>query len=321
MRIAVLLPTLLLTIIQCFAQENNSWLAGRWNGAGDVPKSYIATHIIRSMDITLGQGDTYSCLYTNAINDRNGSMKKVMNKGRFYDNKFHTISSEVIYQKNPPGARWVDCDDCDEKEEIIIEEDKIKILYLIPKCRPACDGTGYFYKDLSSFDLPMQRYLVKRFGTPTQLERFEAVYPEKPIVKPAPPETTTVKIPSKPIRKPVTPLNSRKTTPLNTYSMTEREITLELYDDATEDGDTISVYDNGRLIVDKLGLKNAPQQIKLFIDDNNKKHIIILVAENLGTIPPNTAVLKVTAGGIKEELQVRLTLKQNASITFYYTGD
>lgn len=319
MRMRCLLPTLLLIVTQCFAQEDNSWLAGRWNGAGDVPKSYLATHIIRSMDITLGPGDTYSCLYTNAINDRNGSMKKVKYKGRFYDNKFHTISSEVIYQKNPPGARWVDCDDCDEKEEIIIEEDKIKIIYFIPKCRAACDGTGYFYKDLFSFDQPMQRYLVRRFGTRAQVEKFESAYPEKPILKPAPKESAPMKPYIKP--KPVTPLTTRETTPLNTYNMSDREITLELFDDATEDGDTISVYDNGRLIVDKLGLKNAPQQIKVFIDSYNKTHVITLVAENLGKIPPNTAVLKVTAGPVKEELQVRLTLKQNASITFNYTGN
>lgn len=320
MRIAYVLPALLLVVLHSFAQENNSWLAGTWIGRGDVPKSYYTTHFTRTMEITLGAGNNYTCIYTNGINDQNKSMRKELVKGQFYDNQFHTLSSEVIYLKQPPGAKWSNCSSCGEKNEIIIEKDKIKIQYLIRNCSPSCDGTGFYYKLLSSFDLNMQRYLIKRFGTLIQIEEFESANPEKTINKIPISETVRPIIKNKPIPKPATPLTTRKTTPLNTYNISDRELTLELFDDATEDGDTISIYDNGRLIVSKLGLRNTPQQIKVTIDKYNKSHIITLVAENLGKIPPNTAVLRVIAGLIREELQVRLTLKQNASITFNYTN-
>jgi hypothetical protein len=58
--------------------------------------------------------------------------------------------------------------------------------------------------------------------------------------------------------------------------------------------------------------------LRLAIDSKTKIQEVVMVGENLGTIPPNTALMIIKAG--KERYQLYLTAdeKQNAMVRFIY---
>ena len=100
-----------------------------------------------------------------------------------------------------------------------------------------------------------------------------------------------------------------------------RELTLNLYDNGVVDGDTVTVYYNGKLIVNKKRLSTAPVVINLVLEDNVTTHEIVLFAENLGSIAPNTALIVVTAGKKRYELRSSADLSKNAVLVFEYVPD
>jgi len=71
---------------------------------------------------------------------------------------------------------------------------------------------------------------------------------------------------------------------------------LDFYDNAEIDGDTISVSVDNKMVVTSQRLAAKPITVNIRIDLANTEHEVIMIAENEGTIPPNTALLIVTAG-------------------------
>jgi hypothetical protein len=95
-------------------------------------------------------------------------------------------------------------------------------------------------------------------------------------------------------------------------------IKLEFYDNAEIDGDTISVTVNEKTMVShqRLGLKPIAVDVK--IDLNHLEQEVTMVGENLGSIPPNTALLIVTAGRKRYQLYLSSNGKKNAQVRFVY---
>ena len=71
---------------------------------------------------------------------------------------------------------------------------------------------------------------------------------------------------------------------------------LDFYDNAEIDGDTISVSVDNQTVVTHQRLAAKPITVFIRIDFVKTEHEVIMIAENEGTIPPNTALLIVTAG-------------------------
>ena len=59
-------------------------------------------------------------------------------------------------------------------------------------------------------------------------------------------------------------------------------------------------------------------EFNIELDENLKQHEIILFAENLGSIPPNTALLIITAGDKRYELFASANLQENAVLILNY---
>ncbi len=127
--------------------------------------------------------------------------------------------------------------------------------------------------------------------------------PVLPIVKPLP-------LPPR--------IAERKNVEQGKITVTENKINLKMYDNGVVDGDTITVYYNGKLIVNKQKLSEKPIDINLTLDENAISHEITLFAENLGGIPPNTALIVVTAGKKRYELRSSADLTKNAVLIFKY---
>lgn len=114
-------------------------------------------------------------------------------------------------------------------------------------------------------------------------------------------------------------INGRKNKEQSRIVLNERNITLALYDNGTVDGDAVSIYYNGKKIINNQKLSTIPITITLTLDANTNIHSLVMYAENLGTIPPNTALIIVTTASKKRyELYSSATLQQNAELIFEY---
>ena len=100
--------------------------------------------------------------------------------------------------------------------------------------------------------------------------------------------------------------------------VTNRDIIVKLYDNGEIDDDTISVYLDNKLMLSSKRLSAAPLTIKFTIDEGDSDHELIMVAENLGRIPPNTSLMVVEAGEQRFEVRITSTEQKNAVVRFRY---
>lgn len=92
-------------------------------------------------------------------------------------------------------------------------------------------------------------------------------------------------------------------------------IKVDLYDDGEIDNDIVSVYFNNALMVDKISLTAKARSFTLNLAEG-KTNELILYADNLGDIPPNTALMVITDGVRRYEVRLSADLKNNASVRF-----
>jgi hypothetical protein len=93
---------------------------------------------------------------------------------------------------------------------------------------------------------------------------------------------------------------------------------LDFYDNAEVDGDSITVLVNKNVIVSHQRLSTKPITIFVKIDLVHTFQEIEMQAENLGSIPPNTAMLIITAGQKKYQLFLSSTESKSAMVRFVY---
>lgn len=109
-------------------------------------------------------------------------------------------------------------------------------------------------------------------------------------------------------------LKKRDNDLVKTITTSAKEFKIELYDNGEIDGDRISVYHNNELIVSNKMLTDKPISFTIKANENAPVHEFVMVAENLGTIPPNTALMVLTAGQKRYELFLTSTEQKNAVV-------
>jgi hypothetical protein len=92
------------------------------------------------------------------------------------------------------------------------------------------------------------------------------------------------------------------------------EIKVDLYDNGQIDGDTVTIYHNNVLLVSKKRLSEKPITLRIAVNKGQPHHELVMVAENLGSIPPNTSLMIVTAGDVRHEIFISSTQQKNAKI-------
>ena len=97
-----------------------------------------------------------------------------------------------------------------------------------------------------------------------------------------------------------------------------KQFSIDLYDNGTIDNDTIIVYDNKKLLVSKKRLSYKAIHLEFSLSEIMNEHEIIIVAHNMGTVPPNTALLVLKDGITRQELFITSTNKTNAKIIISY---
>lgn len=152
--------------------------------------------------------------------------------------------------------------------------------------------------------------------SPPPVVKTDTIAKSAPVTTPAQPEIKNTP-PQKIIPVPDV-IKSRSNPLLKTITTNAQDIKIELYDNGEIDGDTITVYDNNEVIAWKKGLTDKPITLNIKADENTPVHEFVMVADNLGSIPPNTALMIITTGGKRYQLFVSSDEKKNAKVVVQY---
>jgi zinc protease len=107
-------------------------------------------------------------------------------------------------------------------------------------------------------------------------------------------------------------IEKRKNTVKETIEVTNPFVTLQFFDDGVEDGDSITVYVNSKKIVSQKRLSYEPVTIPVKLVRGVNE--IAMYADNNGTIPPNTALLKVIADKKEYKIELKSDDKTNGVV-------
>ncbi|MBK8608563.1 MAG: hypothetical protein IPL84_01030 [Chitinophagaceae bacterium] len=105
---------------------------------------------------------------------------------------------------------------------------------------------------------------------------------------------------------------------IKTIEIDNPTFTVALYDNGEIDGDSISLLFNGRLLLAHKRLSDKALQLKLDVDPGRDVNELIMYAENLGTIPPNTALMVVYDGDNRYEVRISSDLQKSGVIRFVH---
>jgi hypothetical protein len=131
------------------------------------------------------------------------------------------------------------------------------------------------------------------------LTRFEkSVFPAAPAAKPTPPQKIDQLV--------------------QEIRLDSGEVQLSFYDNGQIDGDTISVYVNKKPLIVNQMLRAEPIILKIWIDSKQPVREIVMVGENLGQIPPNTALMIVTTRNERHQVYLTADERKNALVRLIF---
>ncbi len=103
---------------------------------------------------------------------------------------------------------------------------------------------------------------------------------------------------------------------LKKIAISQPNFKVDLYDDGDVDGDIVTVYYNGKVVVSSKKLTEKPLSLNLSADPSRKENELLIYAENEGDIPPNTALMIVTEGNNRNEVRITADSKKNGVVLF-----
>ena len=109
----------------------------------------------------------------------------------------------------------------------------------------------------------------------------------------------------------------RKTVVAHTIYVDSPDVKVAFYDNGTVDGDSISVFFDNQVLVSKKGLSLNPITVDLKLEPSTE-HQMVVFAETMGSIAPNTSVVIITSGAKRYELLLSSNEEKNSSIKIIY---
>ena len=139
----------------------------------------------------------------------------------------------------------------------------------------------------------------------------EATKTEEVVVKKEPQQTST----PKPTQA-AADIDKRTIETIQSVYYKTDSLELTLYDNGEVDGDTVSVLMNGEVIMPRVGLSTNAIRKKISTVNTGDSIQLIMYAENLGLLPPNTGLLIVYDGTVRHEIRFSGNLQKSAAIVF-----
>ncbi len=151
-----------------------------------------------------------------------------------------------------------------------------------------------------------------------------AMQPQKPVFIPAPTPKPSIQKTPKPVNEPVVsaPLTNEQKFRTRTRQLVQEipltgdSLELRFYDNAEIDGDSIAVFFNDKMLAQHIRLSETAFIIKLPVAAMQPTNDLVMVAENLGSIPPNTSLMIAMVDGRRYEARLASTENSSAVIRF-----
>ncbi len=189
-------------------------------------------------------------------------------------------------------------------KSINIQEEKVSLFRIPPDCIPC-----------------VKKYSLS-FHTDGKEEQLRGSWTGKTMdgKSNCPPGTIVLTRIQEPAFKPEVPpiLIERKLELVKEIKVDTGNLRLDFYDNGIIDGDIISVYVNDVAVVSNQVLDAKPITIYIRIDASKPLTEMVMVGENLGSIPPNTALMIVKANDKRYQVYLTSDDKKNAMVRFIY---
>jgi len=119
-------------------------------------------------------------------------------------------------------------------------------------------------------------------------------------------------VPPRPVAEDIA---SRKTEVIRSIYVQSDSLVLSLYDNGEIDGDTVSVVMNDRIIIARQGLGINAIKATVYVPRGQEDSVrLVMYAENLGRIPPNTGLLIVQDGDETHHIRFSGDYQKNSAV-------
>lgn len=162
---------------------------------------------------------------------------------------------------------------------------------------------------------------VSQYGLDSKIPEEKTLAPAMAKTAPAEPvDQNPVKVVIPPTPATASPdilqnkFTARKNVLQTVIPITASTIELRFYDNAEIDGDSIAIFLNGNLLFKNIRLTDQPYSILLQASDLKADNELVMVAENLGSIPPNTSYMVALVGDKRYEARLYANEKSSALV-------
>ncbi|MBN8859698.1 MAG: hypothetical protein J0H29_14975 [Sphingobacteriales bacterium] len=162
--------------------------------------------------------------------------------------------------------------------------------------------------------------MIARQPAPVPVQKPPVAIVPAVVKTPSPPETVVIAEQPKPLPAAQLTIEQkfalREKIPSLEIPLAGDSIELNFYDNAEIDGDSITLFLNNKLIFQHIYLTDKPFTVKLPVSDLQETNELVMVAENLGSIPPNTSFMVAYVDGQRYEARLVSTEGSSAMIRF-----
>ena len=193
----------------------------------------------------------------------------------------------------------------DEKKTKTIVQPKEKATTLVPKILNKPDVSSQTKKENNNQNTSLKK--SQTVIVPKEKNKEPIIIPvSKPLQNPS--------IVTEPIVS-SEELAKRKIETIRTVDFKSDSLVLTLYDNGVVDGDTVTIILNGKVIMSKQGLSTKAITKTIYTTPELGDSLqLIMYAENLGSIPPNTGLLIIQDGEDRYQIRFAGDLQKNSAI-------
>ena len=161
------------------------------------------------------------------------------------------------------------------------------------------------------FDLQLNKDAKNQDSILTALRQFKETY--QAWTPSATDTIVTVVIQQRPVVNYVVnnQYKQRENVVLEEIEVEADSVRIDIYDNGEVDGDSVSLFFNDKLLASSQRLSTKSVQMDLMLDSTREYNEISMFADNLGSIPPNTALMIVYDGRKRYEVRLSSNLSQN----------
>jgi len=300
--------TTILLLLCCARQVRSQEITGYWYGSGHVENGGSSNNYM--FELVLEQNGPRVNAILNYFFKQ--SYRSFRLKGSYLStNRSLTLYNVPITYHNSPSSMEVDC-----PMDLLAQ---VRISRVDAHIKGALVSKGTYRNTCPAvmFDLLQNREAGNLDSVKQAIAQFKE---SNQLWKPGSADTlvalNVVQLPQKSVAKlpVVSAFENRGKEVLREIEVDADSLDINFYDNGEVDGDSISVFLNGRMLTYKQLLSTRALHFYIGLDTAREYDELSMFANNLGRIPPNTALMTIWDGIRRHDIRMTSTLQKNATI-------